>query len=644
MSDSQGLTPPIAPNARPAIKRATGTSPFMQKRPRFARGQPSNLSRASLNNKTPATQQTVKPAQAQNNGVANAGPAVAPPPPQNYQEFPIVISKADLGRGMRFHGIKFQNRANKDGSVSLINPYNEEQFTRPLRLHRRYARDKQQTAEEEQNGVDDKERELQTARRAERQAEREANQALIAPSGNSKRPQAKKKNGKKVEDVYYDDNNPKQQKAAQLRYEETKPWHLEDFDGKNIWIGSYQEPLSENSVLFQISAHAFTMVPVERWYTFRQTDRISVMNSEEVEKHMSKKYTPGRWYLNTQDKNDEIRKKQAENRRRMMDDDDVKPRAAEDSYRADLDELDFEAKDEFQDDDEGLIFGDDDEDAKEIEKKVRDEMREANLPATNMKNDEKDYDAEEDKEREDQKAERRLQKKLRKRIVKHEKKYEYDSDSEHPYSDSSDDEDSEEERRLEEERKKEEAAKQIRSGTSTHGNNTPAGRTEKRDHSRLGAPSLKRPGSPSLSEISGNESRKRAKGLNGRAVSSSNLTADGARSPLSRSMAGYGSGSETDASRAGRPKNRRLETVSPHESQPGSRAQSPGRSGTPPPRLPTIEEIRAAIPPNGISIKDLGMRFKTRVSKDKTGEFIALIKNNTVKDPITKLLKSAVPS
>ena len=62
------------------------------------------------------------------------------------------------------------------------------------------------------------------------------------------------------------------------------------------------------------------------------------------------------------------------------DDDDVKPKAAAgDFYRADLDELDFEAKDEFQDDDENPnMEPDNDEDVKESRERVRREMLGAN--------------------------------------------------------------------------------------------------------------------------------------------------------------------------------------------------------------------------------------------------------------------------
>ena len=146
-----------------------------------------------------------------------------------WTDYGVYISKKDIEEGMRYHGFKFNVRPGPDAKIPIIDPYDPSQFTRPVRLHRRYARDKQETGQvgDAAPGVDDKERELYNARRAERQAEREANQALIAPTGTTtKKAQAKKKNQKVVEDVYYNENNPKQQKAAQLRYEETKPWHM----------------------------------------------------------------------------------------------------------------------------------------------------------------------------------------------------------------------------------------------------------------------------------------------------------------------------------------------------------------------------------------------------------------------------------
>lgn len=445
---------------------------------------------------------------------------------------------------MRYHGFKFSVRTEANETPPVIDPYDPNQFTRPVRLHRRYARDKQETGEpvDTPPGIDDKERELYNARRAERQAEREANQALIAPTGAaSKKAQGKKKNQKSVEDVYYNENNPKQQKAAQLRYEETKPWHMEDFENKNAWIGTYQEPMSNSSVLLTVDKNSaiFTMTPVERWYKFNQTNRLAAMTAEEAEKYMQAKVQPTRWFQKTQVFKDEQAVEEARAKRdkasAMR-----RAQAAEDGgyatikdegefYNADRDDLDFEFNDEFQDDDEGQIFGIEVDEAKDIEKRIREEMRGANISAPGLKNTEMDFDEEEERAKREEREQRKREKRMKKQLIKKERKFEYEDDSEeNPYSESSEDEDSDEEReRLEAERKEEEERKAAqangdKSGASTKGTNTPSGRSEKKDPTRSNAAlasGLKRPGSPNLSDASGTESRKKAKGANGRAMS-----------------------------------------------------------------------------------------------------------------------------
>lgn len=444
---------------------------------------------------------------------------------------------------MRYHGFKFSTRVDANEKPPVIDPYDASQFTRPVRLHRRYARDKQDLGEpvEPPPGIDDKERELYNARRAERQAEREANQALIAPTGTvPKKAQGKKKNQKSVEDVYYNENNPKQQKAAQLRYEETKPWHLEDFENKNTWIGTYQEPMSNSSVLLTVDPnHAiFTMTPIERWYKFTQTNRLAAMSAEEAEKYMQAKVQPTRWFQGTQVFKDEKAVEDARLKREKMSAM-KRAQAAEDNgyagikdegefYNADRDDLDFEFNDEFQDDDEGQIFGIEADEAKDIEKRIREEMRGANISAPGLKNTEMDFDEEEERQKREEREQKKREKRMKKQLIKKERKYEYEDDSEeNPYSESSEDEDSDEEReRLEAEQKEEEERKAAqangdKSGASTKGTNTPSGRSEKKDPSRSNAAlaaNLKRPGSPNLSDASGTESRKKAK-TNGRAMS-----------------------------------------------------------------------------------------------------------------------------
>lgn len=425
--------------------------------------------------------------------------------------------------------------------------------------------------------------------------------------------------------------------------------------------------------MFEIGEHGFRMVPVEKWYRFQQVNRVKALDGDAVEKEMVKPSRVPRWVMKTQVNNETTRKQELERRRAELrarqrgGDDDEEEAMKREEYNADVDEVDYEFNDEFQDDDEGLIFGDQDADEqKDLEKKLREEMRNAGLGATGIKDEDKDYDAEEEKQREAEKAEKRRTKRMRKALLKKERKNEYDDDSEHgEFSESSESEDSDEEReRLEQERKQEEARKANgdKSGASTKGTNTPSGRAEKKEASRLG-PSLKRPGSPDLSELSGNESsRKRAK-VNGASVTNGaralsrtshfpwprdgmqfadHLAADAARGsrPPRSHTAGSGSGSETEAStREGRPKIRIRNSppTSPNGSRAatpsGSRAQSPQRNKRAP--FPTLEEVRAAIPAEGIPIGDLVNLFRSRV-QGRQGDFIPLVKSAGRQDPTSK--------
>ena len=601
--------------------------------------------------------------------------SVPAPEAKNYQDYPIFVERSTLMRGLHHHALKFQSKSNGTGGFEVVDPYNESQFTRPIRLHRRHARDKLQEVEQSDaaSGVDDKERELMSAKRAERQAEREANQALIAPTGETQKKPTKKKPQKKVEDVYMDENNPKHRARAQLRYEEARPWHLEDFDSKNKWIGSYEQPLSYGSVMFEVQEGGFKMIPVEKWYKMTRTDRVDVMDSEQVEKHMAQKFTAPRWFLGTQEAADHARKQaymmkkeqqlQAQRRRKEDDEDEAPALVKNEEYRADIDEIDFEFNDEFQDDDEGFIYGDAfDDETKEIEKKIRDEMRSANLGGTGVKDEDKDWDEEEQQEKRAEDEERQKQKKARKLLKKKELRHEYESDSEdRKYEDSSDSEENSDQERekTEEERKVEEARKAgqangDKSGASTKGANTPTGRPEKKS---VPGASLKR--DADLSELSGNESRSKKPKLNGRAtplnsaLSRKSYVTQNFTLPLlitdpfpadaaKRMSSGYGSGSDTDTTRVGRAQSklRNSPPGSPTERTPaisrtgtptGSRAQSPQRA----PPFPTLDEVKAAIPREGIAIGKLVALFRTR-SAGRNQDFIQLVKQAGKQDLATK--------
>ncbi|SMQ47694.1 unnamed protein product [Zymoseptoria tritici ST99CH_3D7] len=571
-----------------------------------------------------------------------------------YDEYEITIQRSSLDKGIRYHALKLHSRTDAAGKPFPVSPYDESQFVRPMRLHRRYARDKMEVADlsDANSGADDKEREQMTARRAERQAEREENQKLIAPTGGEASKPVKKKAQKKVEEGR-DNTDPVRMKRQQLRYEEARPWHLEDFEGKNVWVGSYEQALSENSIMLVLAEGGFQMVPVEKWYKFIQTNKVNAMDSEEVEKHMAKKFNMPRWALGTQLANEVARKEarsqmiQAHRAKSREADDDVPKREMDDGdFQADKDMLDLDVQDEFQDDDEGMLFqGEDGEDGDDIAKRIYLEMRDAGLGGTGVKKEDVDPVEEERRremaERDEMVKHKRLRKQLRKK--EHQNQYDSDDSNADPYASSSESVDSDEEReKAEEDAKREEEAKKAaallageKSGASSRGTNTPSGRPEKRDISRL---SSKRPGSSDASDLSGNESsRKRAKGINGHAVSKlapgggRALSPDAAKHRLARS--GNASGSDTDTSRAPRPK------VKLHNSPPGSptrgtpngsRAVSPARSpasaaAAEKKNFPTLEDVRSAIPAEGIEIKALVSLFKARLGK-RGAEFITLVK------------------
>ncbi|KAF2723026.1 Rap30/74 interaction domain-containing protein [Polychaeton citri CBS 116435] len=610
------------PGAPPVIRKSR-PSAFMQKKKPIKKRVP------QPGQKPASTTQSNGAAASQQTG--NIAPSGAEDDP-NFSEYPIFVTKGDLLQGLRHHVIKFLPKQDNQTLANIeVNPFDESQFTRPVHLHRRLARDKaiqQRQEEEELPGVDDKEREMMLAKKADKEAQREADKAQIAPGGSEPKP-AKRKNEKKFQYSNYIDavNDPVRAKRAKLRHEEARQWHLEDFDRKNTWVGSYEEPLSEQSAMFVVENNGFRMVPLERWYKFIPTNKVQAMPIEHAEKYYKERFKPDRWFMKTQQANEDAIKKALQSQqqpgtqqrqKRPADDENggVFANAGGATFRGDVDEIDFEFDGEFQDDDEGMIFGDTAEEAKETYDRIRQEQREANLPSTGIKEEDRDWDMEEEMEKQQEKDERRRARKMRKALKKKEHKFEYDSDSDKSYFSLTESEDSDEEREREAKEKEEEARKQAngdKSGISTKGSNTPTGRAEKKAGANAGlGASLKRPGSPSLSDASGNESsRKKAKLANG------SLRGDG-RSLSPDAARGAGSGSDTESSSR---QKIRLKT-----SPPGSRAGSPPASGaSSPKRAPlTVEEIRNSIPDGGITTSGLIQKFASRMPPKL--EFMAMVK------------------
>ena len=472
-------------------------------------------------------------------------------------------------------------------------------------------------------------RERAEAARDERRKQREENLALIAPS--SQKPKQNQFQ-RRSENLYRPADTPEAQRRQQLRYEEALPWHLEDMpqpmekleggelrtvDDQNIWIGSYEAALSECHVMLHrepsVSGQpSYRLVPLEKWYKFTAKPKHRIFSAEEADKVMAKKYKEPKWImeqLRNQEKQkslDHIRERNKglfvrsagrgdeEKKFVKREDDDDGLEAAFNAEMDEANEIDFEHDELFADDEgEGMIEGEE-IDIKATEQKIKKEQREANYFDVN---DEKQVDEAEELHEKLEKLKKDKEKNTKKALVRREKRFdEYASDSEDFESgsdrESSDDEaDKDKDKEKEKEKDKDDAdkdgkgkdaAKSAAGGTSSKGANTPSGRTKVVDVLKKTSSAIKRPGSPNLSDASGNESsRKKQKKTGGAStlqstVPSRPLSPDNAGGIRKGPRPGAGSGSDTET---GDRKPRSVQMSrngTPRGSPSASRAGSPG--------------------------------------------------------------------
>ncbi|OAL49362.1 hypothetical protein IQ07DRAFT_587935, partial [Pyrenochaeta sp. DS3sAY3a] len=595
---------------------------------------------------------------------------------QGASTFPLVVTRRDL-KELRHHVMRLQSKAPLD----ITSP---DQFTPPIRLHRRDPRAPPSGAgshfeeEETKEDIEEiKERERIEQQKEVRRKVREENQAKIAPTG-TKKPAAFQK---KTEQKYRPDDTPEAKKRQLLRYEETLPWHLEDFENKQTWVGTYESELSEAHIMLSTSNpqdphnSAILLAPMERWYRFNVKGKVKA-TGDDADKEKDKELVKGKEKKDKKSKGIasflEDREAQAEKRERKAAeaaarpylstrvgggaDDEGRIRRIRDDYgdggyvkqEADADDIDHE--DDFADDEEGLngLFEGEEQDVKAAEEKLKRDQLQASLWE---RPDEERLQEKEEEERRQAEELRALEKATRKTLAKREKQYEYlDSDPENPYiTESESDTDSETERQRAKEEEEKKLAEQngkaadganVPSGASTKGSNTPSG-----NHKPVDLKNKKRPGSPNLSEASGNESsRKKQK---------KNRDKDGSRKSM---LKGAGSGSDSemtdadklksDADRLNKMKKKKerkekgriLLSGSPSGSPGPSRAGSPSagsplsgsRAGSPAapakPSIPSAKEIHDSLPPQGMNIQNLIAKFKGRVDKTNSQTFIRLVK------------------
>ncbi|KAJ0168325.1 Transcription initiation factor IIF subunit alpha [Colletotrichum tanaceti] len=623
----------------------------------------------------PETEEDVKAKRAANGGWLD-------PAPQNMREFKIVTTKKALRDGVRHHVMKLSS-AKADLEKRGIDPTNQEEFTRPVTLQRRDPRQpppgrevKQEQAEPQP--VDEKEAERLAQLKAEREAVRAVELAKSAPSLKDPNADKKAKPKEKEKDVQFhrQPRSEKEKKQQELRYEEALPWHLEDADGKNVWVGSYVAPLSETTICFVATRDGkFAAVPLEKWYKFTAKPHFNTMRLEEAEALMSKKTDVGRWYMRDKQKKSEQDEWEA-TRHALYGPARIKTesstfRAASREEKLDHDQIDMEG-DEFQDDDENPgLEQDNDEEYKEANDRIRRDQLGANLFG---EADERRVEKELNELKKAEEERRKEGKKTQKALIKREKETIYQSDSSgyDPFESSSSEDDSDEEKQKEENKDKDKDEEnkdkdkdadpkdKTASGVSSKGNTTPSGRQKHTDALKKGK-SLKRPGSPNLSESSGNESsRKKLKKHAATSVhqSRSSTPSAGLKSNLSKGAMSDGEATGGEMS-DGQLRKKKIKLVgtgsrgtpvgsragSPMPATSGSKPGSPLPEGSPAPRAGSpngpIEawEIVDALPelPGGISIGNLMRRFQGRIG-DGPGqmdrkEWIKLVKENCAYGP-----------
>lgn len=381
VAQSSSTQPPIKPSLGVVKRREANSNPLVARskpvrRPAGAR--PTGISTARVGVNPPTN--LVRP------GLA-AGPAIKteiktepeikteikteiqeePMDSNRFQEFKLTTTKREILAGYRHHVMRLQSKRR-------VNPMDPEEFTMPIRLHRRDPKAPLQGGKEQElAALAEKEKgaegddPMAAEERAKREAEKAAQAEKIAPYGGAQK-QKKQAFKKKTQQVFKTNEADKK-----LRYEEYFPWFIEDFDNKNTWQGQLEQPLSNGTFsMFVLDEGAFRMVPIEKWYKFTEKNKFKTLSIEEAENALKKAKRVPRWLMNitkSEEKEEEARERQRNlsalsklSTRRGDRLEKLLPK----SETADADDLDFD-DDRFADDEEAPIMDGEEQENKEIE-------------------------------------------------------------------------------------------------------------------------------------------------------------------------------------------------------------------------------------------------------------------------------------
>lgn len=316
-------------------------------------------------------------------------PGSPAPDTEKWQEIPLKACTLKELEDTRYHILKFQSKQD----VDIVN-----NFTKPVRLHRKDPRNIQfQLTRKE---VDARKRE-----QAEQELEKErlraqgivipedpdtADMSQVAPDGGARRHRrsAFKRKTKQI--------NLMDEKKRKLRYEEYYPWVIEDYDGLNVFVGNYEAGLSESQhVLFVFDKDGFKMVPAEKVYRFTPRNKYATLTLEEAEAKMEKNASAPRWLMKHMEEGSTAEGATPDVRFKRNTARGIKPGSITGSATgsgsrglrtvlggattldrdSDHDDIDFD--EEFADDEEAPIMDGDEEENKELEKKIKKEMLKA---------------------------------------------------------------------------------------------------------------------------------------------------------------------------------------------------------------------------------------------------------------------------
>lgn len=171
--------------------------------------------------------------------------------------------------------------------------------------------------------------------------------------------------------------------AKKLRFEEFYPWVMEDFDGFNTWVGSYEAGNSDSYVLLSVEDDgSFTMTPADKVYKFTARNKYATLTIDEAEKRMDKKNGEvPRWLMKHLDNIGTTTTRYDRTKRRLKAASGAQGNDLSDDEQSEHDdnsEVELDYDEEFADDEEAPIMDGNEQENKESEQRMKKEMLQAN--------------------------------------------------------------------------------------------------------------------------------------------------------------------------------------------------------------------------------------------------------------------------